>query len=405
MVELKSQINSLRNKIQGLEDVDEGNKTMEYRALEREAQTNKRMYEILLSRLKEVDVMRTLNVNNISVVDRAAAPEKPSKPNLILNMVLAVMVGLVMGIGLGFFIDYLDMTIKSPTDIRDVMESRFLGGVPGIVTDLEIENTETWMDKIMQLKPTSPVAEAYRHIRTEILSLLTREPNQKVIIITSAEPQAGKTISSANIAIALAQNGHKVLFIDADLRKPQLHKVFNLDRHGGLGDYLMGKTDLMAIIKDAGIENLEVVTSGKNVSNPAEVIGSKRMADLIAQAKSMFDFVIFDSPPVISVTDAVILSDMSDAAIQVVRSGRILALAAIKVKEKLMNTKAKFLGVVLNDLKAEHSDYGYYHYYKYNHYYGEEGQRRNPKKKEETFKEKLVSMVKERFNNRMKVGR
>jgi capsular exopolysaccharide synthesis family protein len=342
-------------------------------------------------------------------VDRAEAPEKPSKPSLVLNMVLAVMVGLVMGIGLGFFIDYLDMTVKSPQDIRDVMESRFLGGVPGIEEDFEIENAEIGRDIIMHLKPTSPVAEAYRHIRTEILSLLTKEPNQKVIVITSAEPQAGKTITSANIAIALAQNGDKVLFIDADLRKPQLHKIFNLEKHGGLGEYLTGNNDsgpdfMSQIIHDSEVENLKVITSGKKVNSPAELIGSRKMADFIAQAKRMFDFVIFDSPPVISVTDAVILSDMSDAVIQVVRSGRILAPVAIKVKDKLENTKAKFLGVVLNDLKAEHSDYGYYHYYKYYRYYGEDGKRRNPEKKEETLKNRIVSMVKERFNNKTKVG-
>jgi len=314
-------------------------------------------------------------------------------------------VGLVMGIGLGFFIDYLDMTVKSPQDIREVMESRFLGGVPEIEEDVEIEK-----DRIMHLKPTSPVAESYRQIRTEILSLLTKDANQKVIVITSAEPQAGKTMTSANIAIALSQNGHKVLFIDADLRKPQLHKIFNLEKQDGLSDYLTGNTDpssvlMSQILQDSGIENLKVVTSGKKVNNPAELIGSRKMADFIAQAKSMFDFVIFDSSPVISVTDSVILSDMSDAAIQVVRSGRILAPAAIKVKEKLMNTKAKFLGVVLNALKAEHSDYGYYHYYKYSHYYGDDGQRRNPKEKEEAFKDRLVSMVKNNFNNKVKAGR
>jgi len=415
MVELRGQINSLRNKIQGMEDVDSGNKTMEYRALEREADNSRRMYEILLSRLREIDVTSTMNVNNISIVDRAEAPDRPAKPSLVLNMVLSVMVGLVMGIGLGFFIDYLDMTIKSPQDIRGLMEARFLGGVPVIEEDAKIEDTETGnagiknletdRDKVVHLRPTSPVAEAYRHIRTEILSLLPRDAAPKAIVITSAEPQAGKTITSANISIALAQNGHRVLFIDADLRKPQLHKVFDLDRQDGLGDYLMGKTGLEAIIKDAGIENLKVITAGKNVTNPAEVIGSGRMMSLIAEAKSLFDFVIFDSSPVISVTDAVILSDMADAAIQVVRSGRILAPAAIKVKEKLANTKAKFLGVVLNDLRAEHSDYGYYHYYKYYRYYGEEGQRRNPEKKKETFTNRIALMVKEKFNNRMKVGR
>ncbi len=387
MVELRSQLSSLRNKIQGMEDVGAGNKTMEYRTLEREADTNRRMHEILLSRLKEIDVTSTININNISVVDMAEAPEKPAKPNLMLNMMLAVMVGTVMGIGLGFFIDYLDMTIKSPQDIRQIMEARFLGGVAWIEEDTEIER-----DKIMHLKPASPIAESYRHIRTEILSLLAKDASLKAIVITSAEPQAGKTITSSNIAIALAQNRHKVLFIDADMRKPQLHKVFNLDRQDGLGEYLTGNMGLSQILKDVGIENLKVVTSGKNINNPAELIGSKNMEDFIAEAKSMFDFVIFDSAPVISVTDSVILSNMADAAIQVVRSGRIMAQAAIKVQEKVSCTKAKFLGVVLNDLKAEHSDYGYYQYYKYYHYYGEEGQRRNPPKKKVSLKDKLVGI-------------
>jgi capsular exopolysaccharide synthesis family protein len=400
MVELRSQISSLRNKIQGMEDVDAGNKTMEYRTLEREADTNRRMHEILLSRLKEIDVTSTININNISVVDMAEAPEKPAKPNLMLNIVLAVMVGTVMGIGLGFFIDYLDMTIKSPQDIRQIMEARFLGGVAWIQEDTEIER-----DKIMHLKPASPIAESYRQIRTEILSFLPKDASSKAIVITSAEPQAGKTITSSNIAIALSQNGHKVLFIDADMRKPQLHKVFNLDRQDGLGEYLMGTMGLSQVLKDVGIENLKVVTSGKSINTPAELISSKNMDDFIAEAKSMFDFIIFDSAPVISVTDSVILSDKADAAIQVVRSGRIPAQAAIKVQEKLSSTRAKFLGVVLNDMKAEHSDYGYYHYYKYYRYYGEEGQRRNPSKKKESLKDRAIGAIKERINNFVAAGK
>ena len=372
MVELKSQINSLRNKIQGLEDVDEGNKTIEYRALEREAQTNKRMYEILLSRLKEVDVTSTLNVNNISVADRAEVPQKPSKPSLALNMVLAVMVGLVMGIGLGFFIDYLDMTVKSPQDIREVMESRFLGGVPGIDESVEIEK-----DIIMHLKPTSPVAESYRHIRTEILSLLTKDANLKSIVITSAEPQAGKTMTSANIAIALAQNGHKVLFIDADLRKPQLHKIFNLEKHSGLSEYLTDGINMTSIIKDTEIENLKVITSGKIPRNPAEIIGCARMKEFIGDLRERFDLVIFDSPPVISVTDPIILGDMVDCLIQVVRSGKAFVPVVLRARERLENIKARNLGVILNDLNIYHGDYYYYRYYRY--YYGEDANRRTQK--------------------------
>jgi capsular exopolysaccharide synthesis family protein len=274
-----------------------------------------------------------------------------------------------------------------------------LGAVPELAEGIEIEK-----DKITHLQPSSPISENYRQIRTEILSLLPKDANLKAIVITSAEPQAGKTMTSANIAITMSQSGHKVMFVDADLRKPQLHKVFNLERQGGLSEYLTGRADLNSIIKEVGIENLKVVTSGKSVHNPAELIGSKKMEDFIAEAKGVFDFIILDSPPVISVTDAVILSGMADASIQVVRSGKILVPAARNAKEKLANTKAKFLGVVLNGMKAEHSDYGYYHYYKYYHYYGEEEQRRPPPKKKESLKEKLAAMLKDKSNNKTKVG-
>lgn len=401
MVELKSQIDSLRNKIQGMEDVDSGNKTMEYRTLERESDNSRRMYDILLSRLREIDVTSTMNVNNISIVDRAEAPEKPSKPNLPMNMVLAVMVGLVMGIGLGFFIDYLDMTIKSPTDVRENMEARFLGAVPEFEEGLEIEK-----DKIVHLMPASPISENYRHIRTEILSLLPKDAVQAaVLVVTSAEPQAGKTMTSSNIAIAMSQSGGKVLFVDADMRKPQLHKVFNVNRHDGLMEYLTGAADMNSIVQNTEIPDLKVVTAGNRTGNSAELIGSKKMEEFIAEARRMFNFVIFDSPPVISVTDAIVLSGMADASIQVVRSGKIFAPAAKGAKDKLTNAKAKFLGVVLNGMKAEHSDLGYYHYYKYYHYYGEEGQRRRTEKKEATFKDKFKSIVKDKFKEKTKVGR
>jgi len=401
MVELRSQINSLRNKIQGMEDVDAGSKTMEYRTLERETDNNRRIYETLLSRLKEVDVTSTININNISIVDRAEVPEKPAKPNLILNMVLAVMVGLVMGIALGFFIDYLDMTIKTPKDVREILETRFLGSIP----ELDGRILETERDRFVHLQPTSPISEHFRHLRTEVLSLLPEGADLRSIVITSADPQAGKTMTSSNFAIVMSQCGSKILFVDADLRKPQLHKVFNLNKHNGLTEYLTGAADMNSIVQNTEIADLKVVTSGGNVKNPAELIGSPKMQEFIAEAKRMFDFVIFDSPPVISVTDAIILSGMTDASIQVVRSGKILVPAARNAKEKLINTKAKFLGIVLNAMKAEHSDLGYYQYYKSYRYYGGEGQRRDTSKKKETFRERFKTTIKNMFKNKAKSGR
>ncbi len=370
MIELKAQINSLRNKIQGLEDIDAGNTIMEYRALERNVQTNKRMYEILLTRSKEIDLSSTLNVNNISVIDRARIPEKPVKPRVMLNMLLAVIVGVVGGISLGFFVDYLDTTIKTPHDVKEILESRFLGGIPEIE-----EKDEKKRDKIAYFQPMSPVAEAYRDIRTDVLKSLSQNGGAKTILITSAEPQAGKTTSISNLGISLAQKGSRVLLVDSDLRKPQLHKMFGLDPRRGLSEYLSESVNIDSIIRDTEIENLKVITSGKIPHNPAEIIDSSKLDWFIGEAKGRFDFILFDSPPVISVTDSIIIADKVETLIQIVRSGKALVPITLRAKEKLINTKARNLGVILNGIKACHGDY--YYYQRYYDYYGEDAKRRS----------------------------
>ena len=380
VIELKAQIDSLRNKIQGLEDVDTGKESMEYRVLEREVQSNKRMYEILLTRLKETDLSSNLNVNNISIIDRAEVPEKPVKPRVMLNMILAVMVGVVGGIGLGFFVDYLDTTIKSPEDIKEILESHFLGAIPDIEQEDELKR-----DKIMQIESNSPIAEAYRSLRTSVLSCVSQDLNIKAIVVTSAEPQAGKTMTVTNLAIALAQKGSRVVLIDSDLRRPQLHKIFGLDRQQGLSEYLLQGLNIDSIIKDTEIVNLKVITSGKMPSNPAEILSSQRLDELIRDLKSKFDFILFDSPPVASVADALILADKVDASIQVVRSGKALVPLVLRAKEQLAQTKARIIGIILNDLKIHHSNYYYYRYYRY---YGEDGSRRRNTSKDSSSKTK-----------------
>lgn len=372
MVELKAQINSLRNKIQGLEDVGMGNRTMEYIVLEREVQTNKQMYDILLTRLKETNLSSTLTGNNINIVDRPEVPKKPFKPNLKLNLILAILVGLVMGTSLGFFIEYLDTTIKSPEDIKEILKSRLLGVIPNIREEDEFKK-----DKIMHLEPSSPVSEAYRSIRTDILKYLSGEKASKTIQVTSGEPQAGKTMTVSNLGIALSHQGCKVLLVDCDLRRPQLHKVFNLERDSGLCEYLLNGAKVEPIIKDTEVENLKVITSGKIPHKPSEIIGSEKIEEFIRDLKNKFDFIIFDSPPVVNLADSVILADKVDACIQVVRSGKAFIPLTIRAKEQLDKAKAKKLGVILNDLDIYHGDYYYYRYY---HYYSEDVKRKNSKK-------------------------
>jgi len=384
IVEIKAQIASLRNKIQGLEDTETGEKTAEYRVLEREVQTNKSMYEILLTRMKEIDLSSTLNVNNITVVDTASVPEIPIKPNIKLNIALAVIVGFILGIGLAFFIDYLDRTIKSPQDIKEMLESHFLGSIPSIVGDNIIKK-----DKIVHHQPQSPISEAYRIIRTEILHLLPQTEGLKSLLITSGEPQSGKTITVSNLGISFAQKDSKVLLVDGDLRRPQLHKIFNLERYNGLSEYLSGEMEVEKIIKSTDIENLHVITSGKVPHYPAEIISSGKIEHFIKSLNGIFDYVIFDSPPVVSVTDSIIFADKVNAIVQVVRSGKALVPISIRVKEQLSHAKGKVLGVILNDLKTYHDNYYYYRYYRY---YGEKEGKSTRNKHASNSPEKEVSI-------------
>ncbi|MBI5408606.1 MAG: polysaccharide biosynthesis tyrosine autokinase [Nitrospirae bacterium] len=370
LVELKAQISSLKNKIHGLEDSDKGNQALEYRVLEREMQSNKRMYELLMERLKEIDLSSTLNVNNISVVERAEAPAKPIRPDLKLNTLIAVVLGLIIGVGFGFFVDRLDSTIKSPQDVEQVLESRFLGGIPG-----EKGKDERKKGMMLHIQPLATFSEAYRTIRTELINALLKDGLSSVLI-TSAEPKAGKTMTSANISIALAQTGSKVLLIDGDLRKPQIHKIFNVDRKSGLADYLTEGSNLSQLIKDTEVENLKVITAGKPPVNPSELISSGAMKELFNYVKQSFDFILIDSSPVASVTDAVIIADMVDASVLVVRSGKAFIPTVTMVKEKLENSNSKLLGTILNDLSTYNDNYYSYRYYRY---YGEEMKKRRVK--------------------------
>lgn len=376
MMELKAQIASLKNKIEGLGGVDTGEMTAEYRTLERGVQTNNYMYEALVKRLKEIDLSGNLSFSNISITNRAEIPGKPVKPNIMLNIILAVMVGLVGGIGLAFFVDYLDITIKSPDDVKDLLGSTFLGAISE-VTGANEENKHA----ITYFEPKSPVTESYRAIRTILCHLMSQGENLKTILITSASPQAGKTLTITNLSIVFAQKESKVLLVDTDLRKPQIHKMFNLDKNIGLSEYLLDGRDLDSIIKKTEIEGLKVITCGKTVHNPAEIIASSKTKEFIAEAKDKFDFIFFDSSPLISVTDADILADILDVSIQVVRSGKTLAPIALRAKEKLLQAKAKNLGVILNDMKACYDRYYYYGYYRY---YAEEDKEKGSKEKEES---------------------
>lgn len=212
---------------------------------------------------------------------------------------------------------------------------------------------------ISQLNPLSPVAEQFRTVRTN-LQFASVDQELKTIVVTSAGPSDGKSFTSANLAIIFAQQGKKVLLVDADLRKPTVHYQFRIDNRRGLSSLLIGENNLNEATVNSNIPNLDILSSGPIPPNPSELLGSKKMQHVIEQGKELYDLIIFDTPPVLAVTDAQVLADYADGSLLVVRSKKTDQEAAIKAKESLEPAKAKLLGVVLNDVSLEKDQYYYY---------------------------------------------
>lgn len=342
-------------------------RAIQYQILKREADTNKELYNGLLQRLKETGVSASLTASNIQVLDKAEIPKSPFKPRKTLNIMLSLIVGLLGGIGLAFFVEYLDNTIKTPEDV----EKRVYLPPLGLVPQHADNNGKLPVEYIAHSNANSPIAEAYRSIRTFLL-LSTGGKPPRIIMVTSPSREEGKTTTSVNTAISLTKSDIKVAIIDADMRKPRLHHVFSLDNKLGLSSFLSGNVEFGdGIIKETNIDNLHVITSGPIPPNPAELLGSYRFRDLLHALYSLYNFIIIDTPPVIGISDPLIISTHTDGVMLVVKSGKTPKEAAQEARRLLGNVNAKVLGVVLNSINQSAMRYSYYYnYYKY--YYSNE---------------------------------
>ena len=304
-----------------------------------------------------------LKANNISVLTPAEVPIVPVRPKKLLNVALAFFIGIFGGIGLAFLFDYLDDTIRETSDLDKLTNWPFLGSIPEIDTALM---TEREKDIFVHAKPREPASEAYRSLRTSVLFSATEEHPSKAIVVTSPAPQEGKTTTLCNLGIAMAQNKSRVLLVDADMRNPRLHEVFKKENTKGLSTFLSGQADFENVIQKTDIENLSLVASGIHPPNPSELLASHSMAAFVDEAKRKFDFILFDTPPVIILTDAVILSKVTDGVITVVECGKTPKKTLPHVYKLLGSAKARVIGIVLNKISI-HSG-SYYHRY-YSHYY------------------------------------
>lgn len=348
-------------------------RAIQYNILKREADTNKELYRGLLQRMKEAGVSAGITASNIQIVDYAEPPTKPFKPNKELNLLLACVVGLFLGVGLAFFCEYLDNTVKTPEDVEALVRLPAFGLIPEISLErrrLLGAGKSYPVELITHGQPRSMLAEAYRNIRTSLLLSFSERPPQ-TIVVSSPNPAEGKTTTAINTAIALAQTGAQVIIIDADMRKPRLHEIFARGNGLGLSNFLSGRTSLEAIVTLTRIPNLSFISAGPLPPNPSELISSTLFKKMIQSLKERFDHLIFDSPPVLGFADAIILSTLVDGVILVVGGGKTPKETLQRAKDVLYQVDARILGVVINRVDIRRHDYGHY-YYRYHYYYGRE---------------------------------
>ena len=354
--------------------------------LERNYKINEKTYTMLIEKYEEAKIAEKSKIGKIRIVEEARIPEAPIKPNKKMNMMIAIVLGLGLGIGAALLVHSLDSKIRTFDDVRKYVSLPVLGTIPLIQTDdIELDNierkiattkgSERELHKIIyqqvQAKlitnyaPKSSVAEAFRILRTNIIS---RKKNSDctTLLITSSGPKEGKSTIQANMATALAQMDAKVILVDLDLRRPMVHTITGIDKEIGISDFLMDKsTQIKSIIKKTNVNNLDVITSGIIPPNPSELLASKRMDEAIESLKEKYDYVLFDSPPVIAVTDSMVMANKVDLLILAIRVDQADKNVVKRTKELLENIKVDIAGVVINGIQPHR----YYNNYEYNYYY------------------------------------
>jgi len=367
---------------QRAETVAQNQAAINYNILKQEIETNKGLLDGLMQRSKENDVSMAGTPNNIHVVDYAAVPKSPIGPQRMQGVFLAAVLALAFGVALALFLDYLDDTIKNPSDIESGLRLPSLAIIPiaGRMTQrflpisraLQRSGNGAAPELLINEHGPSAQAEAYKHLRTSIL-LSTPGRAPKTLLVTSSVPAEGKTTTAVNTATVLAQTGAKVLIIDADMRRPRLHQVFGLPNEGCLSAILSSEieeADILSRINQYKDSNIYLLSSGAIPPNPAELLGSSQMRRLLDIVSKTFTHIVIDSPPIASFTDGVLIASLVDGVILVVHGGKTSRQVVRRSRQTLNDIGAKIIGVVLN--RAELTTHDYYNYrYKYEAYQSE----------------------------------
>jgi capsular exopolysaccharide synthesis family protein len=354
---------------------------VDYAVLNEEVVVNRGLYENVLKRLHETNVSNDLAASNIQIMQRAELPTRPSSPNWMRNMILSIILGVMLAGAVAFFLEYMDSTVNTPQNVWAAVSLTTLGVVPHLEslpgkyrTRLAHRPTAKYLgsagganasmsrELVMARDQLSLTAESYRTIRTALMLAKAEHP-PKVILLTSPAPGEGKTVTTVNLGMALAQSGQSVVVIDADLRKGRCHKLVNVPNQVGLANVLAGQTGLRSAIRDTSISNFYVLPRGALPPNPADLLMSRKMQETLNELRNSFDFVLIDSPPAIAVSDAAVLSAFCDGVLFVFHGQKTTAQAARHAVERLDSINAPLLGVILNGVDIRNPDYVDYRSY------------------------------------------
>ncbi len=336
-------------------------KMVQYNLLKKEVDSNQQLYTSILTRAKETGVAEKMESSTIRIIDSAKPSEVPFKPKKARSITLSLIFSLFCGVALTLFLEYLDSSIRTAEDVSSYIDLPFLGYIPAI--SQKEARDEPQKALICYQKPSSVVTESFRALRTSILFSSPEDKPLKTMLVTSTLPGEGKSFISSNLTAIFSHVNEKTILLDVDMRRPKLHKLFNIDQRPGLSAFLTGNASLESIIRPVPSSHISIITSGAIPPNPSELLSSGKIRSLLEELKSKFDRIILDSPPVLNVADTSLLANSVDGVILVIKGASTRLDGVIASKKRILEAKGRILGVVLNNVELEREDHYYYHYY------------------------------------------
>jgi capsular exopolysaccharide synthesis family protein len=350
-------------------------KKLQFERLSEKKKEDAEFFNLVAKRQTETQLSSQIETNNIRVLDLAVEPTSPVKPKIKINLLIGFLFAVVGGLILAYIVETLDNTIKEREDIEEFARIYFLGLLPTIKGDRKKRGgdiKDIGRDLYIFRHPKSQIAEHSRIIRTNLLFMLP-EKKLQTILITSPSPQEGKTTVAINLGITMAASGSRIILVDSDMRRPRLHKTFGIPHESGLSSYLIGASAMTDIVKRTEVDNLDVIPCGPMPPNPSEILHTVNFKEFLKEIKTLYDAIIFDSPPILAVADAQIISASTDGTILVAKAGGTTRESLVNSKQRVEGVSGSVLGCIMNDLDLESRMYRYYYYhkYKYGYYYGE----------------------------------